>query len=187
MDGFAILIAFVSFIMALVAQAFGTGGSCASQLIPLARTMLWILKLETAISRLREELQRIKPGAPGSRRHPRDAMVLEGMSIGLLMSLVSLEIRMLVGGGVADEDPRFLEMTLHILIWEGLKPWAGIRLDRQPVRLAGLAVLALVVVKVFVGNMSSLEGLFRIARFVGFGLCLVGIGWLYQHFVRRTA
>ena len=62
---------------------------------------------------------------------------------------------------------------------------AGIRLARQPVRLAGLAVLALVVVKVFVGDMSNLEGLFRIASFVGLGLCLVGIGWLYQHFVRR--
>jgi uncharacterized membrane protein len=44
-----------------------------------------------------------------------------------------------------------------------------------------------VVVKVFVGDMSNLEGLFRIASFVGLGLCLVGIGWLYQHFVRRTA
>ena len=28
--------------------------------------------------------------------------------------------------------------------------------------------------------MSSLEGLYRIASFIGLGLCLVGIGWLYQ-------
>ena len=60
---------------------------------------------------------------------------------------------------------------------------AGIRLSSQPVRLAGLAVLALVVLKVFVGDMSNLEGLYRIASFVGLGLCLVGIGWLYQRFV----
>jgi uncharacterized membrane protein len=254
--------------------------------------------------------------------HPRAAMALEGMSLGLLISLVSLEIRVLIGGGIAYEDPRFLEMAAHILTWAGaayglmhrqqlyssfisrwasrllliaaaagavllslialnpvvtgepvpggrffnalllaylapvpligliamrlhvigwekLKPaagvlalvllfayvtlqtkrlfqgmlmtpesqslgetyaysavWlafalalfvAGIRLGRQPVRLAGLAVLALVVVKVFVGDMSNLEGLFRIASFVGLGLCLVGIGWLYQHFVRRNA
>lgn len=64
---------------------------------------------------------------------------------------------------------------------------AGIRLRNQPVRLAGLAVLALVVLKVFVGDMSNLEGLYRIASFVGLGLCLVGIGWLYQHFVKRIA
>jgi len=254
--------------------------------------------------------------------HPRAAMALEGMCIGLLISLASLEIRVLIGGGITYEDPRFLEMAAHILTWAGaayglmhrqqmfssfvsvwasrllligsaagavllsliaLNPvvtgepvagglwfnalllaylapvpligliarrldvigwenaksaagvlalallfayvtlqtkryfqgmmlvpeslslaetyaysavWlafalvlfiAGIRLGRQPVRLAGLAVLALVVVKVFLGDMSNLEGLFRIASFVGLGLCLVGIGWLYQHFVRRTA
>jgi uncharacterized membrane protein len=61
---------------------------------------------------------------------------------------------------------------------------AGIKLQRQPVRLAGLAVLALVVLKVFIGDMSNLEGLLRIASFVGLGFCLVGIGWLYQRFVR---
>jgi uncharacterized membrane protein len=45
-------------------------------------------------------------------------------------------------------------------------------------------VLALVVLKVFIGDMSNLEGLLRIASFVGLGFCLVGIGWLYQSFVR---
>jgi uncharacterized membrane protein len=40
------------------------------------------------------------------------------------------------------------------------------------------------VLKVFIGDMSNLEGLLRIASFVGLGFCLVGIGWLYQRFVR---
>ena len=40
-------------------------------------------------------------------------------------------------------------------------------------------VLALVVLKVFIGDMSNLEGLLRITSFVGLGFCLVGIGWLY--------
>ena len=253
---------------------------------------------------------------------PRASAGLEGMSLGLLISLVSLELRVLITGGITYEDPRFLEMSAHILAWAGaayglmhgqrlfssavsrwgarllllasaigavllslwwlnpvvtgepvpgslwfnalllaylapalltllimrrlpvigwesvrpmggllalvlffayitlqtkryfqgmiMEPWsqslaetyaysavwlgfalflfvAGIRLRNQPVRLAGLAVLALVVLKVFVGDMSNLEGLYRIASFVGLGLCLVGIGWLYQHFVKRTA
>jgi uncharacterized membrane protein len=252
--------------------------------------------------------------------HPRAQMALEGMSLGLLISLASLEIRVLIGGGITYDDPRFLEMAAHILTWAGaayglmhrqrlfssfisvwgarlllagsgfalavfslaefnplvtgepvvgglifnalllaylapvpligliarrldvigwerLRPaagvlalvllftyvtlqtkrffqgmiivpeslslaetyaysavWlafalalfvAGIRLVRQSVRLAGLAVLALVVVKVFLVDMSNLAGLYRIASFVGLGLCLVGIGWLYQHFVRQ--
>jgi len=260
-------------------------------------------------------------GSKALRRngHERSAVALEGISLGLVISLVSLEIRVLIGGGITYEDPRFLEMAAHILTWAGaayglmhrqrlfsslialwgarillamsaaaavglsllalnpvvtgepvpgglvfnalllaylapvplivliarrldvigwatLRPaayglalvllfayvtletkrvfqgmlmtlesqslaetyaysavWlvfalalfvAGIRLARQPVRLAGLAVLALVVLKVFIGDMSNLEGLLRIASFVGLGFCLVGIGWLYQHFVR---
>lgn len=62
---------------------------------------------------------------------------------------------------------------------------AGIKLQRQYIRYAGLAVIVLVVLKVFLWDMSSLEGLFRIASFIGLGLCLVGIGWLYQRFVQK--
>jgi uncharacterized membrane protein len=62
---------------------------------------------------------------------------------------------------------------------------AGIRLGRQVVRYAGLGVMTLVVLKVFLWDMSSLEGLYRIASFIGLGLCLVAIGWLYQRFVLK--
>jgi uncharacterized membrane protein len=254
--------------------------------------------------------------------HARSAVALEGISLGLAISLVSLEIRVLIGGGYLYDQPQFLELSAHILTWLGaayglmhrqrlyssivslwgsralialsvcailgftlfrynpalteepvagnmifnalllgylapavligliaqrldvldwqrLKPaagvlalvlafvyvtlqtkriyqgpvmmaqslspsesyaysavWlafalglfvAGIRLGRQFVRLAGLGVMALVVVKVFIADMSNLEGLFRIASFVGLGLCLVGIGWLYQRFVQQPA
>jgi uncharacterized membrane protein len=247
-------------------------------------------------------------------------VALEGISLGLAISLISLEIRVLIGGGYLYDQPQFLELSAHILTWLGaayglmhrqriyssfvslwgsralialsfcvilgftlfrynpalteeqvagnmifnalllgylapailigliaqrlevvdwqrLKPaagvlalvlafvyvtlqtkriyqgpvmmaqslspsesyaysavWlafalglfvAGIRLGRQFVRLAGLGVMALVVVKVFIADMSNLEGLFRIASFVGLGLCLVGIGWLYQRFVQQ--
>lgn len=64
---------------------------------------------------------------------------------------------------------------------------AGIRLGRQVVRYAGLGVMTLVVLKVFLWDMSSLEGLYRIASFVGLGLCLVAIGWLYQKFVQKPS
>ncbi|MDO8351843.1 MAG: DUF2339 domain-containing protein [Aestuariivirga sp.] len=62
---------------------------------------------------------------------------------------------------------------------------AGIKLRRQYIRYAGLAVIVLVVLKVFLWDMSSLEGLYRIASFIGLGLSLVGIGWLYQRFVQK--
>lgn len=62
---------------------------------------------------------------------------------------------------------------------------AGIKLARQYIRYAGLGVMVLVVLKVFLWDMSGLEGLYRIFSFVGLGLCLVGIGWIYQRFVQK--
>ena len=255
-----------------------------------------------------------------SSGHERSAMALEGISLGLVISLVSLELRVLIGGGFLYDEPQFLEMSAHILTWAGAayglmhrqrlyssfialwgsrlliavsagaivglslfalnpvvtqepvpgniifnalflaylapviliglivprlesigwqaaKPVAGalalalafvyitletklifqgrlivawslsiaesyaysavwlafalalfvvgIRLGKQYIRMAGLGVMALVVLKVFAWDMSSLAGLYRIASFVGLGLCLVGIGWLYQRFVQR--
>jgi uncharacterized membrane protein len=61
---------------------------------------------------------------------------------------------------------------------------AGIRMARQNIRYAGLAVMVLVVLKVFIADMADLGGLFRIISFIGLGLCLVGIGWLYTRFVQ---
>jgi uncharacterized membrane protein len=252
--------------------------------------------------------------------HLRSAMTLEGLSLGLVISLVSLEIRVLIGGGVSEPHLTLLEMSAHIMTWlgaalglqyrqkvyssviakwgarallaisvgaifvlslGGLNPlvsgdplqggivfnalllaylapavlltviaarveepvrlrvrpaagllvlllafvyvtletkrvfqgpfmvpeartvaenyaysavWlvmalalflAGLRFARQYIRYAGLGVIVIVVLKVFLWDMSSLEGLYRIASFVGLGLCLVGIGWLYQRFVQQ--
>lgn len=250
----------------------------------------------------------------------RSAMTLEGLSLGLVISLIALELRVLIAGNITYDEPGFLEMAAHILTWLGaayglmhrqqvfssviatwgarlliagsvvaivmfslgslnplvteepvpgnivfnalllaylapvvmiglivrrldaigwrdVKPaagalalllafvyitmetkrvyqghlmqaeslsiaesyaysavWlafalalfiAGIRLAKQYVRYAGLGVMVIVVLKVFLWDMASLEGLYRIASFVGLGLCLVGIGWLYQRFVDK--
>jgi len=252
--------------------------------------------------------------------HIRSAITLEGLSLGLAISLVALELRVLISGGITYDEPQFLEMAAHILTWLGaayglmhrqqffssfiavwgarilitascaaialfslitlnpvvteapvpgnvvfnalllaylapalllgliarrlevlnwqkLRPAAGffalllvfvyltletkrvfqghamvawstsieesyaysavwlafalalfvtgLRLGRQSIRYAGLGVMVLVVLKVFLWDLSSLEGLYRIASFIGLGLCLVGIGWLYQRFVQN--
>jgi len=252
--------------------------------------------------------------------HGRSATAMEGISLGLVISLIALELRVWIAGGIIYEEPQFLEMAAHALTWLGaayglmhrqrlfssvialwgarvligmalfvtvalslvalnplvtgapvpgnlvlnalllaylaplvllgliarrldvigwqqlrpvfgglalllafayltletklvfqgklMVPWsltiaesyaysavwlafalalfvAGLRLARQYVRYAGLGVMVLVVLKVFLWDMSNLEGLYRIASFVGLGLCLVGIGWLYQRFVQK--
>jgi uncharacterized membrane protein len=63
---------------------------------------------------------------------------------------------------------------------------AGIRLGLKHVRMAGLVVMSAVVLKVFLFDLSGIGGLYRIASFVGLGLCLVGIGWLYTRYVQKS-
>jgi uncharacterized membrane protein len=255
-----------------------------------------------------------------SSGHTKSATALEGISLGLAISLVSLELRVLIGGGLTTDEPQLLEVAAHILTWLGaayglmyrqqlfsslislwgariligaslaaivfvslgslnpivtedpvpgnvvfnalllaylapvvllgfilrrlealgwlqfrpavgilalvlamtyvtletkrvfqghaLVAWslsgaesyaysavwlvsalalfaAGIKLGRQYIRYAGLAVMVLVVLKVFLWDMSGLEGLYQIGSFLGLGLSLVGIGWLYQRFVQK--
>ncbi|MBV8839473.1 MAG: DUF2339 domain-containing protein, partial [Alphaproteobacteria bacterium] len=56
----------------------------------------------------------------------------------------------------------------------------GIFLRSQPVRLASAAVVLLTVGKVFLLDMAGLTGVWRALSFIGLGLVLVGIGYLYQ-------
>ena len=45
---------------------------------------------------------------------------------------------------------------------------------------AGMILLALVIAKIFIVDMSDLEGLLRVASFMGLGLALLGISFLHQ-------
>ncbi len=56
----------------------------------------------------------------------------------------------------------------------------GLRYNQANIRKAGLAVLGIVVVKVFLVDMSQLEGLARAMSFMGLGGALIGLGYLYQ-------
>jgi uncharacterized membrane protein len=62
---------------------------------------------------------------------------------------------------------------------------AGIKLDRQTIRLGGLAIMILAVLKVFIFDLNGIGGLWRIASFAGLGLCLLGVGWLYTRYVAK--
>ncbi|NKB33170.1 MAG: DUF2339 domain-containing protein [Pseudomonadales bacterium] len=47
---------------------------------------------------------------------------------------------------------------------------------------AGFGLLMLVIAKIFLVDMSDLEGLLRVASFMGLGLSLLGLAYLYQRF-----
>ncbi|WP_085906446.1 DUF2339 domain-containing protein [Kiloniella majae] len=69
------------------------------------------------------------------------------------------------------------------LIFAGILLAVGIIRDISKIRHLSLGLVLLVTTKVFLWDMSALSGLYRVASFIGLGLCLIGIGFLYQRFV----
>jgi uncharacterized membrane protein len=53
-------------------------------------------------------------------------------------------------------------------------------LDSKPTRIASAAVVGLTTAKVFLIDLANLAGIWRALSFIGLGLVLVGIGYLYQ-------
>jgi uncharacterized membrane protein len=51
---------------------------------------------------------------------------------------------------------------------------------------AGTGLLLVVIAKIFLYDMAGLEGLLRVASFMGLGLALLGLGWLYQRGAREA-
>lgn len=50
---------------------------------------------------------------------------------------------------------------------------------------AGMALLGVVIAKLFLVDMSGLEGLLRAASFMGLGLCLLALAWLHRRLAHR--
>jgi uncharacterized membrane protein len=64
---------------------------------------------------------------------------------------------------------------------------AGLLSGSRELRLASAFIVMLTILKVFLWDMSDLEGVLRALSFIGLGLVLVAIGWLYQHLLLRPA
>ncbi len=56
-----------------------------------------------------------------------------------------------------------------------------------PLRHAAAGIILLVVLKVFLVDASGLTGLYRVASFLGLGLTLMALGYLYQRFVLKRS
>ena len=60
----------------------------------------------------------------------------------------------------------------------------GILSGARPLRIAGLALLTAVTVKVFIIDAAALEGIVRILSFLGLGIALIAIGWAYGRLIQ---
>ncbi|HHC7309965.1 TPA: DUF2339 domain-containing protein [Vibrio campbellii] len=73
------------------------------------------------------------------------------------------------------------------LIVGGLLTWVGATRKAMTIQRIGLAVLACVALKVFLWDVSSLDGFWRAISFLGLGASLIGLGWLFQKLHRSVA
>jgi uncharacterized membrane protein len=114
-------------------------------------------------------------------------------AVGLALAYLSLEVTTLYHGPVLTRGPTSnAEQYTYSAVWLAfgvLLLLAGVLLRSQPTRLASAAVVLITVAKVFLLDLAVLQGAFRALSFIGLGLVLVGIGWLYQRllFPRRAA
>ena len=93
-------------------------------------------------------------------------------------------MRTLHHGEVLNEGPiTDAEQYTHSAVWLVFGVTllvVGMLLRSQAVRLASAAVVILTVFKVFLIDMSDLTGIYQSLSFIGLGIVLLGVGWLYQ-------
>ena len=125
-------------------------------------------------------------------RRPRAyVLALAGLSGLLLFAWLNLEVRRFWQGAYIGDwkETSAAETYTYSAVWllAGVALLtAGLRLDRQVLRLASAVLVVLTVLKVFLFDMAELEGVMRAASFMGLGLCLMGIGLFYQRVLRRS-
>lgn len=100
---------------------------------------------------------------------------------------LSLEVRHAFQGEIlSGPEISDAEWYSYSVAWLGLAVVLlvlGIRSASTGLRYGSLGVLLFTVGKVFLSDMGNLTGLYRAASFAGLGLCLIGVGYLYQRFV----
>jgi uncharacterized membrane protein len=113
-------------------------------------------------------------------------------AVALALAYLTLEVRTLYHGEVLTRAPTSdAEQYTYSAVWLafGVVLLAvGVLLRSQPVRFASAAVVILTVLKVFLVDMRDLTGIYQGLSFIGLGIVLLGIGWLYQRllFPRRA-
>ena len=94
------------------------------------------------------------------RDYLRAAIALEGAALGLAIALISLELRVLIGGGVYNPEPGLLESSAHALAWLGAAMGLLYRQkhDPSPVPLWGSRLLLLAAsAALILGNLTALN------------------------------
>lgn len=108
---------------------------------------------------------------------------LQAMTLTALVTVRQLVQGNLISGATIDVGENYLYSAALLALSIG---WLaiGIKSGLAMLRLAGLALLTVVTLKVFLIDAAALEGVLRILSFMGLGIALIGIGWAYGRVMR---
>jgi uncharacterized membrane protein len=110
-------------------------------------------------------------------------MVAAGAAVTLALAYLTLEVMRLYQGaaltGSIDDAQSYTISAVWLAFSVALLAIA-VPLDSKPTRLASAAVVVITTARVFLFDMANLAGIWRALSFIGLGLVLVGIGYLYQ-------
>lgn len=114
---------------------------------------------------------------------PRFVIAAHGLSLGTMIVAVFATIRQAVQGnlisGAAIETGENYLYSAGLLALSIAWLVIGITRGSKLLRIAGLLLLTLVTLKVFLIDAAALTGILRILSFLGLGIALIGIGWAY--------
>lgn len=152
--------------------------------IPVFNHLLWIYGVPAVLFGVAAaELRR--------RESRRLAPALAILTVVVAFALVSLEVRQafqgdLLNGPSASVVERWSYSVAWILFGAALLV-LGVTRKGKMLRYASLAVMLLVIGKVFLYDMANLSDLWRVFSFLGLGVSLLALAWVYQRFVFREA
>ncbi len=138
----------------------------------LAAFWLWMLARSPIFAKAHPQLPRL--AEVGS---------LIAMALTALVTVRQLVQGNLISGARIDVGENYLYSAALLALSIG---WLaiGIKSGLAILRLAGLALLTIVTLKVFLIDAAALEGVLRILSFMGLGIALIGIGWAYGRVMR---
>lgn len=119
--------------------------------------------------------------------HAAFASVSQLVALVLTFALLTLQVRqafhgsVLRGGSISDAE--MWSYSITYLVFGTALLALGIRLDRALLRHASLVVMLIAVGKVFLFDTSELHDLWRVVSYLGLGLSLMFLAWLYRRFV----
>lgn len=127
--------------------------------------------------------------AAAGQRRAGYVNTIAGGALILAIAYISLEIRRLYHGPAlgsgSTSDAEQYTYSVAWLAFGVVLLGAGLLFSSQRARLASAVMIAVTILKVFIIDMGSLTGAYRAFSFIGLGLVLVAIGWLYQRVLFR--